>query len=247
MFCSCSCEEAWSVAELVSNSSRSNSNQVVLFTCADGSVMNRSSRLSMPFCGMFRPTPSGSEVLTKAPSAAAPFPIALPACCAVAPVWETALSTELLRVKNQIRPNNSSTRRATGQSQLVLFGRTTSSTRGISAEPLENPAGRKLRSRGNSPVSMPPKPDTLRFCELTFDARVPRTRGAAATRTLSADDARMPDVSAIWAVTLDRSPPKSVFKNVLPDCATVLEVVVPTPAAAPNAFRLLKWEIRFMI
>src|SRR5277367_2505922 len=94
---------------------------------------------------------------------------------------------------------------------------------------------------------MPPRPDRLRFCELTFDARVPRTIGAAATRTLPADDARMPDVSAIWAVSFDRSPPKSVFKNELPDCATVVEVVVPTPAAAPIAFRALKCEIRFKI
>src|SRR5271156_1926391 len=207
MFCSCSCEEGCSVAALVSNRRRSKSNQVSVFAWVLGSLMNRRSLFSTPFCGMLSTIPSGSEVWKNAPRFAAPLAMALPAWLAALLAGFTALFTELPRLKNQSNAANKMQPRMTaGHMMPLAFGRTSSRTRETSeamfegtleSPGMENPAGRQLRSRGNSADNMLPSPDALRPSELSFDASVPSTIGAAEARMVPAADARMPEISEI--------------------------------------------------
>ena len=133
--------------------------------------------------------------------------MALPAWLAALLAVFTALFTELPRLKNQSRAASRMQPRITaGHTMPLAFGRTSSRTRDTSEATLDetvespgmaNPAGRKLRSRGNSADNMLPSPDAERPSELTFDANVPSTRGAAEARIVPAEDARMPEISEI--------------------------------------------------
>src|ERR1700677_4993588 len=104
---------------------------------------------------------------------------------------------------------------------------------------MEKPAGRKLRRRGNSAERRLPRPVEVSPSTLTFEARVPRTIGAAAARIVPADEVRRPESSAILLWMLERSPPKSIFRTVPPACEVVLATEEPPPAAAPIALRAL--------
>src|SRR3984957_14559407 len=208
MFCNCSCEEGSKVAALVSNSRRSKSNQVSVFTVVFGSLMNTSNLFSTPFWGMFKTMPPGSEVWKKAPRLEALLAIAFPALLAALLALLTALFTELPRLKNQrSRARTIIPRIASGQ--IRLEGR--SGTSGcISATREETcvttlprpgrgmPAGRRLGGFGNSAESKLPSPEAERPSECRLDEIVPRTMGEAAARIDPAEEARTLETWAIW-------------------------------------------------
>src|SRR5579871_2383809 len=107
----------------------------------------------MPFSGMLRSTPPGSEALIKAPRLAAPLAAELAAL----------LMVEELRVRNQKIAARTTTRPMMGQSQLravVVACDAAADAREVRPERpgIERPAGRKLRKLGNSDSSMLTRP-----------------------------------------------------------------------------------------
>jgi hypothetical protein len=73
--------------------------------------------------------------------------------------------------------------------------------------------------------------------------------GAAEARMLPADEARIPESSAILLWMLEMLLPKSMFNRLVPACDAPATVDDPPPAAAPIALapRVVKLEIKFMI
>ena len=170
--------------------------------------MKTSSLLSMPFSGMFKSVPPGIEAFTKAPKDVAAFEAAVPTCeaafdgvlDAVSTVW---LTVEVFRFASQIRAPIKSTAKTAGHNHFgvptVRASSANCEAREVTLESpgIESPEGRKLRRLGSSEVSILPSPLAVSPWLLTFDASVPKTIGAAAARILPADDARMPENSAI--------------------------------------------------